>query len=247
MAIDRFPPNPGYGDGIFRRRMTLTGQSAVVTAELFDDYHHMRCQLTHDGEQVTGISGEVLRFPFSTCGGADAALKELVGRELDAGAGLYRNGGPQRNCTHLFDLAAFAIDFAPAMGRRTIEIEIEDQRVDEPAVARARVDGVLVHDWSIAQETIVAPYADRSLFSGFVPWARARFGGVPLQAALQIQKGALVARGRRYIVDRSGGGLTDEPERIGSCFSFTEPNFSAAQRLHGYARDLREGFPGDLS
>lgn len=247
MALDRFPLNPGYGDGIFRRRLTLTGAAGLVTAELFDDYHHMRCRLAHDGDRIADISGEVLRFPFSTCGGADAALRELVGLALNAGADLYRDGRPQRNCTHLFDLAALAIDFAPAPGQRTIDIEIEDQRADAPAAARARVDGALVHDWRIARETILAPYPDRSLFRGFVPWARARFEGPPLQAALQIQKSVLVARGRRYIVDRSGGGLTDEPGRIGSCFSFTEPNFSLAQRLYGYARDLRDGIPEDLT
>lgn len=230
------------------RWRSMKGEARTVAIELFDDYHHMRCRLTHDGCRVTGIGGgEVLRFPFSTCIGAGAALQELVGVELDAGAALYRDGRPQRDCTHLFDLAELAIDFAPARGTRKLEIEIADQRADDSAIARARIDGVLVYDWAIAGETILAPHARRSLFCGFVPWARARFAGVRLQAALQIQKGVLVARGRRYVVDRNGGGLTDEPERIGSCFSFTEPSFSAAQRLHGYARDLRDGFPRDMS
>ena len=246
MALDRFPPNPDYGAGVFRRRMTLAGRVGEVAGELFDDFHHMRCGLAHDGEAVTAIAGEVLRFPFSTCAGADIALQELVGMRLDAGADLHREGRAQRNCTHLFDLAALAIDFAPAQGARVIEIEIADARAGGPVTARAWLDDTLIHDWHIADETICVPFGGRSLFGGFAPWARTQFAGEALQAALQIQKSALVARGRRYIVDRGGGDLTDEPERVGSCFSFSEANFPVARRLIGYARNLRDGFPGDL-
>ena len=39
----RFPPDPGYGSGVYRRRIRLTRKEQFVLAEMEDDPHAMKC------------------------------------------------------------------------------------------------------------------------------------------------------------------------------------------------------------
>lgn len=109
---------------------------------------------------------------------------------------------------------------------------------------QAHVDGVLVHDWTVRGAAIENPdaFAGRTLFSGFASWAESVFDDAELDAARMMQKAAFVARGRVRIVDQTVGmRAVDEPERLGDCFSFSEPNFSIASDNLGYVQDFTGG------
>ncbi|OHT18243.1 hypothetical protein BHE75_00214 [Sphingomonas haloaromaticamans] len=219
-----------------------------VRADLFDDYHDMACTVHHDGTAVTAIQAEIRRAPFSTCPGANTAANELVGIPLQVSRRhLYGEGRPQRNCTHIFDLAAFAISHAAnAGGERVLDFIVPDL-VESGAWVEACLDGKAVHRWKVGySETIIAPaeYAGRAMFGGFVRWAEGQFEGVAVELALHLQKVVLVARGRRYLIGQENeNSIRDEPERIGACYSFSEPQFSIARPNPDYVRDFTDGLP----
>jgi len=249
MGLDRhFPPNPEYGRGSYRRRVRLANAVGRALASVLDDYHDMRCVVEHDGTQVTGVVGDIARAPFTTCPSASTALHELVGSPLAIGrVQLYGEGRPGRNCTHLFDIAALAMAFALLpLGERVFDLVVPDE-VEGGSLIEALVDGKIVHLWRVAGETILTPreFEGRGLFGGFAAWAAATFKDVELDAALALQKAMFVARGRRYLVDGQGGdSLRQQPERIGACFTFSEPQFSIARSIPGYTRDFTDGLMG---
>jgi len=246
--VDRFLPNPAYGQGVYRRQIRMRASTGEVRADLFDDYHDMACILRHDETVVTAIEADIRRAPFSTCPGAIGAVGELVGIPLRMPhRQLYGEGRPQRNCTHIFDLAAFAITHAVSgKAARILDFVVPDL-VDPGAWVEAWIDGKAVHRWKIAHnEAIVAPaeYAGRSMFGGFARWAEGQFDGTVLELALHLQKVVLVARGRRYLITQeSENSIRDEPERIGACYSFSEPQFSIARPNPDYVRDFTDGLP----
>src|SRR5262249_35262282 len=58
-----------------RKSIAIAGEFETVAA-MEDDFHHFTVRLRHDGERVTGISGETIRFPWSVCPGAAIKLDE---------------------------------------------------------------------------------------------------------------------------------------------------------------------------
>lgn len=246
MGLDgHFPPDPDYGRGVYRRRIRLVNAVGRAYASVFDDYHDMRCVVEHDAVRVTGVVGDIVRAPFTTCPSAGAALRELVGLPLAASRGeLYGAGRPQRNCTHLLDIAVLAMQFAlSSSSEQVFDLEVPDE-TEDGAVLLALVGGKVVHKWRVVGETIQFPSAfeGRRLFGGFAAWAEANFADLELDAALALQKAVFVARGRRYLLDQQGRGtLQSQPERIGACFTFSEPQFSIARTVPGYVRDFTTG------
>jgi hypothetical protein len=245
---DEVPANPHYGQGVYRRRIRIRNDAGRVHATLFDDYHDMACVLSHDGKHVTAMHAEIHRAPFSTCGAATIAIQDLVGLRLDATRReLYGHGRPQRNCTHIFDLAVFALGHA----RQDASMTTLDFIVPDVTAAGSQIeahrDGVLLHGWLLGEdETIIAPveYAGQAIFGGFTAWAEKQFDGVCLELALHLQKVVLVARGRRNASwKESEESLRNVPVKLGVCYTFTEPQFSKARPNRDYVRDFTAGMP----
>jgi len=241
-----FPLNPDYGRGVYRRRVRLVNETGRTLASVLDDYHDMRCTVEHDATHVTAIACDILRAPYTTCSLADAAVRELIGWPLAvARSELYGSGRAGHNCTHLFDIVAMAMAFASLpVHERTLELVVPDEREDGSMV-EAFVDSASVHRWQVKDETILVPQAfqGRGLFRGFIAWAEATFTEVALDAALALQKAVFVARGRRYIVDAGDdrAAVREQPERLGACFTFSEPHFSVARSIPGYVRNFTSG------
>lgn len=245
---DRFLPNPDYGQGIYRRRIRLQASSYEVRADVFDDYHDMSCTMRHDDAVVTHVQAEIKRAPFSTCPGAINVVDELAGMPLSISRRqFYGEGRPHRNCTHIFDLVALAMKHAlSGEALSTLDFVVPDL-VKSGAWVEAHRDGQRVHRWLVGDDnTILAPneYAGRSMFGGFVRWAESVFEGVALDLALHLQKVIFIARGRQYLLaQESENSIRDEPERIGVCYTFSEPQFSLAQSNPDYIRDFTDGLP----
>lgn len=249
MALaDRFQPNPEYGSGIYRRRLRIKKTPDLVVADLLDDYHEMACTLHHDGANIVRIKSYLRRAPFSTCPGASAATTELVGLPLSISRkALYGGGRARRNCTHIFDLLGFAISQARSERWNTMLHFVVPDLSPEGSQVSVIQDGRTVLQWSTnADETIVEPkeHAGRSLFGGFSQWAETNFSGFELELVLHLQKAIFVSRGRRYLIRReSENSIRDEPERLGACFTFSEPQFSIAKPNPDYVRDFTGGLP----
>ena len=245
MSLDHFPRNPDYGRGIYRRRIRITGEAGNITAILNDDFHCMWARLHHDGRTVVATDGELLRYPKTTCPGAAHALDEIAGTPLDIGrSAFFGNGRTSRNCTHLLDLALLMLRHA-YLGTRSwiIDLSVSDS-VGGVQRLQASVDGRPVHDWTLEDGRIASPqpFAGQAILSGFSRWADATFSGDALDGARMLQKAAFVARGRQYIVDHHPlQRASAEPTRIGDCYSFSEPRFTAAVAMPHYVIDFTAG------
>ncbi len=94
---------PWWTEGIYRRAVVLLNKDGAAIGAMVDEQHHAVVRLTHDAGVITSIGGDLLRRPWSTCGGAPAALQHLVGLPLNglaARVGMDR----QQQCNHLFDV-----------------------------------------------------------------------------------------------------------------------------------------------
>lgn len=245
MFLDRYPRDPEYGAGAFRRRIRLTKDGQCVLAMLDDNHHAMWCRLHHNGRVAVRFESAMLRVPLTTCPAAAALLDELIGLLLSTDRNaLFAGGRARRHCTHLFDIAALAFLFATAPeDSRTIDVLIPDNRA-----GRLTVSGMLnsepALEFVVEGERIVCPpeLADQHLKRGFVSWASARFDGVLLDVALMMQKAFMVAEGWPYLIDRQPGRrITDAIDLAGACFSYTEPRFSEAREVSPHVIDFSNG------
>jgi hypothetical protein len=239
----KVPLRADYGSGAFRRRIRLCATPGAVRAEMEDMYHGICCTLRHDGEVITDISADFPRIQLSTCGGAGAPIKALIGQALDTPAdALGRHAKPRRNCTHLLDIALLAVAHARRGGTRQYDIVITDETA-QPASARIWRNDQLVLEWQLRGGVFVAPQPlrDQAVLQGFFNWAPRLYRGDDLEAARVLQKGCFVGGMRRYDI----AALGDRPAALdtgmlGSCYSYSPGAVEHAVRVHGSERDFSD-------
>lgn len=217
--------NPRYGNGVFRRRVRLINQSGVVGAELEDNSHGFRLRVEHDGMKVTAITVESLRIPLSTCMESERPLKNLVGCALATSWGEFQQWAPaSANCTHLRDLAWWSLAHARRNEPvRDYQIAVTDEGI-KPAECSLWRNGELILRWHVAEGLVVAPeeIATRSLRSGFSAWAMPIFQGDAFEAAAVLQRGYLVAGGRRLDKQALAGEHALKFTRMrGACYTYS--------------------------
>ena len=94
----------------FRRRWRIEPNEDRITAALEDDIHCMAVTLHHDGDTIRSVEAVMDRWPWHTCPGAEAVVRDtFIGVKLAEAA---RRGEKQANCTHLYDLALLAAGHA---------------------------------------------------------------------------------------------------------------------------------------
>lgn len=237
-------PNPGYGAGIFRRRLRWRAMAGWVEVELEDSNHGFRLRLHHDGRRITGVDVDPVRYPFTTCPEASLAVKRIVGASLVDAAKLRESLPGGENCTHMADMALIAAAHAVDVGmERLYDIAVNDER-DGVTTARLECDGELLYEWRVRANAIESPaeLAGRPLMRGFYAWAAQVFGGgTALEAAQALQRGFFVAQARRYSyvpVERYPA-ITDGMP-TGSCYSYNTGAVEHALRIRGSVRDYSE-------
>ena len=205
---------------VLRRRSIAEASERVARAAVEDDFHHMEVRLEHDGSVVTRLSGEIRRYPWTTCAFAEAKLADLLGARLGPRpATEVADFNPKSHCTHLFDLACFAIAQAWRGGRREYDIAVPD-RIDGRTRAEIRRDGVLVLAWDMEGDLIVSgrdagqnarPISSRGL----------TFDDDAFEAMMMLRRGLMIGRGRG---DRSRPRATTAAEHLsrlsGACFTY---------------------------
>jgi hypothetical protein len=236
--------SPDYGSGVFRRRVRLENRPRQVTAELEDINHGFRLTLSHDGQRVTDIAAEPIRYPFDTCPGAVAMLKPLVGCALDSeSSALRRTLPPGQNCTHLYDLALLALAHSARPARdRIYDVTVPDE-IEDGALVTLNCDGVAVHEWRVRSHHLVEPplLAGNPMQKGFYRWASEEFSGDSLEAAQVLQRGYFVAQSRRYDYMNSGGRLAKNDNMPdGACYSYNTGVVEQAVHTAGMARDFTD-------
>ena len=83
MDVLPHPPNPDYGNAIYRRAIRLTSRPGETIGELEDSEHALRCRLIHDGARVISLSADFSRYPMTTCPRASSLLADFDGLALD--------------------------------------------------------------------------------------------------------------------------------------------------------------------
>jgi hypothetical protein len=240
-------PNPGYGSGVFRRRLHWRALEGLVEVELEDSNHGFRLQLHHDGRQITDVTVEPVRFPFTTCPEAMRGVQHIIGRSLENAAETttaLREQLPQaNNCTHMVDMSLLAAAHVHDVGsERFYDIAVADE-CDDVTHARIDCDGQRIHEWSIRAHNIETPaeLAGKPVMRGFFGWATGTFSGMPLEAAQALQRGYFVAQARRWSyepIEQHPASTDGMP--LGSCYSYNTGAVERALRIQGSVRDCSE-------
>lgn len=246
MSLRHFPINPDYGTGCFRRLVRTFRVPGRVLVTL-DDTHHSMWLLMHqlDGH-ISKVEACVTRGPATSCGTSALALDKLQGLPVNGDMAAFRERlPPSLNCTHLMDMARWALRNAAGQLalKREVLIEIPDE-AGAPVWIKVERDGTVVHRWSVQDHQVIAPdhLAGKPMMKGFLSWARENFRDEDLDLAIMLQRGVFVARGRRHLVDLSPPvPLSAAPAMRGACHSYSPPHFDTATSIVGYVRDFTDG------
>ena len=235
--------NPDFGRGALRRRVRLVAEPGAVRAGVEDAYHSFRLALHHDGSKITAVVPRFLRVPLTTCPGAEAPLRRLVGLALDTPwAKLAMTEDPRANCTHLLDLASLAMAHALRGGERDYEVRVPDEHPG-PVWTTLHRDGIELLRWQTFKARILSPgpFAGKPLLRGFSRWANAELAGDDLEAALVLHKAYFVSRARPWNVeDGAGKPVSHHVMMRGACHSYSEPQMSVAIRNHDNVIDTSD-------
>ncbi len=240
-----YPPNPAYGTGVYRRRITFSRRADGIDVGLLDDYHDMRVALIVEGGIISNVVARMDRFPKTSCPGAVAALRELIGRPIGelALSGEERSG----QCTHLVELARLGLTrLVRNLPGEIVEISLTDRDASSRQHLTIDLDGKPALASVLEGEAIVEPAAHRgrSLFGGFIRWAHEVMAPGETDLWRMAQMAVFVARGRAYVVDgHKPRRVADEPSRYGACYSFSGAAFETAYDNTGYVRDMSNGLP----
>lgn len=191
-----------------------------VTSALEDDFHRFEVRLSHCDGIVTAVSGTSTRTPWATCPMAVANLAQFVGLPMAADSSPTRDGPYNVHCTHLYDLARFAIAQGLRGGARTYEIALPDD-LGEPRVATMIKDGRLLLSWTLQGREIIAPpaVAGKPVGGRFVWPAEIANDADLTEAAGMMRRVLTTFRGR-------GGDYSDDtlasdlPSMVGVCFAY---------------------------
>jgi hypothetical protein len=220
---------------LYRRKTIAQAGQFETLAAMEDDFHHFAVRLRHDGRHVTALTGQAVRVPWSSCPGAIAKLDELVGAPLFPTAA---DPGPKpriaEHCTHLFDIAKFAIAqttraYSGQGGRRQYDIVIPDP-VDGRTEGDVSRDGIHLFHWKVENRVVVAPaaFAGHRL-AGRAEWPAGSIADADaLEAALMLRRALVIFRGRmsEYPEITSADQV---PGGFGTCFTYQPENASSGR------------------
>jgi hypothetical protein len=213
---------------LYRRKSIAVAGEFETTAAMEDDFHHFAVRLRHDGTHVTEVTGEAVRFPWSTCPGAVAILDRLIGTPIRPSAA---DPGPKthvtEHCTHLYDVAKFAIAQSARGGRRQYDIVIPDP-VNGCTEGDLSRDGVHLLHWTVQNRIVGTPteLAGHNL-EGRAMWPEGYVADADaLEAALMLRRALVIFRGRMPEVPTIKR-ADQVPGGFGTCFAYQPENASS--------------------
>jgi len=212
---------------LYRRKSIAVAGAFEATAAMEDDFHHFAVRLRHDGTHVIELHGEAVRFPWSTCPGAVAVLDKLIGSPIRPTAADPRpKTHIAEHCTHLYDVAKFAIAQSARGGRRQYDIVIPDP-VDGYTEGDLSRDGVHLLHWTVQDRVITSPpkFAGHQL-TGRAVWPDGSIEDADaLEAAMMLRRALVIFRGR--MSEYPEVTMADQvPGGFGSCFTYLPENAS---------------------
>jgi hypothetical protein len=242
-ALHALTPDYDLAADAYRRRvLAVSPAPGLVVCDLEDDFHHFRVTLRHDGDRVTAIAAESIRYPWVTCPDAAANLDALVGLPLShrfTAAGAHAD--PRRNCTHQFDAAALAVTHAArGAARRVYDAEVP-RRVDWYTHVRLWVDGEARLSWQVDRAGLVdpePPFDAAPWEGGFMAWADATLDPETAEAAIVLRRAATIGMGRGWPFDDFERASDVHISGSAVCYTMTPGVAEVAWRRQGLIRDF---------
>lgn len=249
--VEAHPITPDKSSGgRFRRIISLARRNEeTLVGWLEDEVHHFGVTLKHDGREITDAASVAVRFPYTTCGGANLPFRKLIGTPLgERATDIGKVVDMRLQCTHLYDLAALLIAFATTgRDQQRYEALVEDRpfvglnsrgrRVMGRGRAQLLSDGLECLQWDIEGQTILGPgeWAGWPLMEGFR--ARSECLDVSLaEQAFVLRRAIMVANGRtatRYPLPRERGWPA-------VCHTFQPHVRDYAERIEGMRRNYED-------
>lgn len=199
-----------YAQGSFRRRIRVVRRDdTTVDGGLEDDFHYFKVHVEHDGETVTAMEAESVRWPWTTCPGASEPLRALVGMPLSPRCLAVGDvTDPRLNCTHMFDLAGLAVAHAarggPSGTTRQYDVEIPyGAQFGGRHEVRLWRDGAEVLHWTLDGRRCVdpPPYSEVRWRGGFLRWADETLPVEDAEAAIVLRRACDIGMGRGMDLD----------------------------------------------
>jgi hypothetical protein len=246
------PKRKGYGAGAYRRSIRLEAAAGRVEAELADDFHHFSVSLQHDGERIVEIEAKDIRVPWTSCPGAVAPIRALLGEPLtqDLHATLRATDG-RSQCTHILDLATLAVahaarSVAGGAAERHYAAWLPD-RVEGLTRPHLEIDGVTVLRWTLRGAKVVESEPERFVGlglqgRGFIRFLLRDLADEPeLAEALSVfRKAVFIGMGRQYDFDSIAKASTFARVVGTACHTFHPDRVDAARRVVGSVRDFSD-------
>ncbi len=228
---------------IYRRHVRLAASSTSVVSEMADDAHHFRVRLTHDHERVVTITGEAIRYPWTTCPGSTERLSVFEGISLAPRSTVVgAHASASEHCTHLFDLAGLAVAHAARNAEdRLYECAVEGAPTREET-ATVTCNGEMLIEWHLSRGKVKAPaaFSDAPIRGGrFIDWAERELDPDLAEAALVLRRALLVSPVRLHELDRFER-ATDLLYEPGACFTFSEGTKQLAVRMKNTQFDFTD-------
>jgi hypothetical protein len=228
----------------FHRKIRLVAGEGQAHGDLADDAHHFRVRITHDGERVTSVEGEAVRYPWTTCPEATGPLRAVEGMPLSTDCAAIGAHAPARaNCTHLFDLAGFVVAHASSGREERLYHCVVDGPPDEPSHATLERDGEVLFDLTVRPRDGAphlygaAPFDGISIYGGFLQWARQHFDPEAAEAAIMMRRAIMIAGVRHFDLDKLDRASEAQGVR-GQCYTYREGIAERAVRVVGSRRDF---------
>ena len=233
-----------HGTGAARRRFVARSTSdGVIWAEMEDEMHHFRIELIHDGERVLDVTGTPVRWPWSTCFDSPAALTALRDCPLTvqgSSIGTYTNAKEQ--CTHQFDLTAFAIAHAWRVTRGAPSereyITVVPDWAHPPFSAYVWRDRELVLTWLTDGATVLgpAPFDGVALRKRFLDWCEANLEPDLAEAAQMLRRAVWISPARSHDLEACADARESHITE-GVCYTAQPQRLVIALRNRGSLRD----------
>lgn len=240
----------GAASRTYRRRIQLGCDGRRAWADVEDDPHRFSTTIDYAAGRVTGILGEGLRTPWTTCALAADVLQGLKGAPLDRSPFevLARVNGSS-HCTHMLDLAALAISAAARnLSARAYEVSAiawtEDGR--ELREGELHRDGARLAEWRAADWIMEAPpHCKGFSLRKFGSWLAVNQGREDdVEALFVLRRAVLVSSVVTMDLDRFAN-AEELPLMAGSCFTFQSGRSPEGRRQVGSTRDFTRS-PTDL-
>lgn len=226
-----------FSKGIAIRSVAITSACyGQVSMALEDLGHAFTIDLTYNKQCITGVSATWLRHPFSSCVGAADYLNHFIGCPLsDDLSAVLKFADAKQHCTHMFDVVSLAIVHAHQQRsdcRYDLLMPDTDNGNVSAQLKRNGVELMVLQLENYDNITSPMPFAGRSLYKGFLKWAKSTLSTEQYEYCFLIQKAMFVARLQKLdILPFVGGPAPAMGPTSGSCFGSQQPAYDNATRI----------------